>query len=38
MPFLPPCAGIALGVDRLALILAGATNLDDVTAFPPDLI
>jgi lysyl-tRNA synthetase class 2 len=34
---LPPCAGIALGVDRLVAILANAGTLDDVVAFPPDL-
>lgn len=39
MPLLPQsCAGIALGVDRLVLLLAGATHLDDVSAFPPELI
>ncbi len=32
---LPPCAGIALGVDRLVMLLAGADRLDDVVAFPP---
>jgi lysyl-tRNA synthetase class 2 len=31
---LPPCAGIALGVDRLHLLLAGATRLDEVQPFP----
>jgi elongation factor P--(R)-beta-lysine ligase len=33
---LPPCAGIALGVDRLLLLLAGAEALEDVLAFPID--
>jgi len=33
---LGPCAGIALGVDRLAMLLSGASRLDDVTAFPPE--
>ena len=32
---LPPCAGIALGIDRLVLILAGESHLDRVVAFPP---
>ncbi len=27
---LPPCAGIALGLDRLAMLLAGADNIADV--------
>jgi lysyl-tRNA synthetase class 2 len=34
---LPPCAGIALGVDRLVLLLADAAHLDEVVAFPPKL-
>jgi len=34
---LSPCAGIALGVDRLAMLLADADHLDGVVAFPPSL-
>jgi lysyl-tRNA synthetase class 2 len=33
---LPPCAGIALGLDRLVMLLAGATTLDEVVAFLPE--
>jgi elongation factor P--(R)-beta-lysine ligase len=35
MAHLPPCAGIALGIDRLVMLLANADNLDQVVAFPP---
>ncbi len=30
---LPPCAGAALGVDRLVMVLAGANTIEAVTAF-----
>jgi elongation factor P--(R)-beta-lysine ligase len=30
---LPPCAGIALGLDRLLMVFTGASSLDNVIAF-----
>jgi len=35
---LPPCAGIALGIDRLAMILSNADKIDDVVAFTPETL
>jgi len=31
---IPPCAGIALGIDRLAQVLLGVKNIDDVLVLP----
>jgi elongation factor P--(R)-beta-lysine ligase len=31
---LPPCGGIAMGVDRLVMLLANAQEINDVMAFP----
>ena len=33
---MPPAAGIALGVDRLVMLFAGANNIDQVVAFTPE--
>lgn len=31
---LPPCAGIGVGVDRLAMLFANSSNIEDVLYFP----
>ncbi len=33
---LPPCAGVAVGIDRLLMVLNDARHIDDVIAFPVD--
>ena len=35
---LPPCAGIALGLDRMIMILADTATIDDVIAFSPETL
>lgn len=31
---MPPCAGIAIGIDRVLMLLAGAATIADVLLFP----
>jgi lysyl-tRNA synthetase class 2 len=33
---LPPSAGIALGIDRIMMLMADTTQIDDITTFPPE--
>ena len=35
---LPECSGVALGFDRLVMLAAGASRLEEVMAFPIDRI
>lgn len=35
LPAMPEAAGIALGLDRLVMLLTGAARIDDVVAFTP---
>jgi elongation factor P--(R)-beta-lysine ligase len=36
LPQMPPAAGIALGLDRLVMVLLNASSIDDVVAFTPE--
>jgi lysyl-tRNA synthetase class 2 len=38
LPAMPACSGIALGVDRLLMVLLGKEKLDDVVSFTSDRI
>jgi lysyl-tRNA synthetase class 2 len=31
---MPPTAGVGLGIDRLVMVLTGATNLREAVLFP----
>ena len=31
---LPDCAGVAVGLDRLLMVLSGKQHIDDVMTFP----
>jgi lysyl-tRNA synthetase class 2 len=36
LPAMPPSAGIALGVDRLVMVMLDATSINEVVAFTPE--
>lgn len=36
LPAMPDAAGVAVGVDRLAMLAAGASRIDEVVAFVPE--
>jgi len=35
---MPECSGIALGVDRLIMLFCDTNSIDDVIAFPSDIL
>lgn len=35
---MPEAAGIALGVDRLAMLFTGSANIDEIVAFTPEML
>jgi len=35
---MPPAAGIALGMDRLVMLFCDAPDIEQVVAFPPELL
>lgn len=36
LAYMPPCAGNALGIDRLVMLFAGAERIDDIVTFTPE--
>jgi lysyl-tRNA synthetase class 2 len=38
LKFMPEAAGIALGIDRLAMLLTNTTQIDDIIAFTPEML